>query len=130
MNRIVKVIVALLVGFMMVNCSSRNKSEDTNISETPENPVFTTYVYKDYFDVEYTIKLFKDRTGTITTRMDGDLSDSEETKCSWYLDKYLGKVEITTSDGIYLYVYDGYIYDDYFAMKAKDTDKAFKVTVK
>lgn len=127
MNRIVKVIVALLVGFMIVNCSSRNKSEDTNNSETPKNPVFTTYVYKDCFDVEYTIKLFKDKTGTITTRMDGNLSDKEETKCSWYHDKY---ISITTSDGIYLYVYDGYIYDDYFAMKAKDTDKAFKVTVK
>ena len=60
--------------------------------------------------------------------MDG--VDSEETKCSWYLDERLGKVEITTSDGVYLYVYDGYIYNDYFAMKAKDTDKAFKVTVK
>lgn len=128
MNRIVKVIVVLLVGFMMVNCSSRNKSEDSNNSKAPKNPVFTTFVYKDYLDVEYTIKLLKDRTGTITTRMDG--VNSEETKCSWYLDERLGKVEITTSDGVYLYVYDGYIYNDYFAMKAKDTDKAFKVTVK
>ena len=43
MNRIVKVIVMLLVGFMMVNCSSRNKSEDSNNSKAPKNPVFTTY---------------------------------------------------------------------------------------